>query len=403
MKHLEHVQRLRLLLTVSGLLLLLPAAGSSSGVVLEEFKMPPCLDLMTVPVSLRGETYEFLLDTGASGCLFDGSLAPLLGEPVGRAYAQTPAGVEAVPLYRTPEASVGDLALDPDDLVACFDLSELVQLTGMQINGIIGMSFIERFGLELDFDAGFVRFLDSPVVPDSMIGAEVELDLQPDSPPGYTATLLDTVKWSFIFDTGCTSPGSIDHEAFSRLDDIGLLHSVGFARRRALHKSYTANLFVLDSLAIGQFDHRDLFLTQSESSVLGLPVLAQYNATFDFPERRLWLRASDRHRALAPSDISGLGVMKLAGEPVVAALDPQGPAAALGLEQGDVLVSVGGALVTDLSVACISDVFAQAMGDTIELVVSRFGDQFTEILDLRWTKRSRDRGETKTRTKQPPD
>ena len=141
-------------------LMSLPATCvARGGAVLEEFRMAPCLDMITVPVTCSGRTFEFLLDTGASICLVDKSLAHLLGEPIGRTYAQTPTGVEAVELYLPLQATVGALPLDPDEPVACVDLSGIGQITGRDVRGIIGMSFMRRFALQLHFDSGLVRFL----------------------------------------------------------------------------------------------------------------------------------------------------------------------------------------------------------------------------------------------------
>lgn len=370
-------------------LLSLPAAcAARGGAVIDEFEMAPCLDMITVPVTCSGEVFEFLLDTGASSCLVDKSLAHLLGEPVGRAYAQTPTGVEAIELYLPLQASVGELALNPDEPMACVDLSGFEHATGRDIRGVIGMSFMRRFGLQLDFDDGIVRFIESPLSDDSMLGQELELELEPKATPKLTATIIDTAEWTFTLDTGCGPTGSVNHRTCEALLALEVLHPIGLTRGGALMRDFTASAAVLDSLVLGPFTHRGLMLSRTESSVVGIPFLAQYNITFGFPERRVWFRPSERYGVAPGLNLSGLSLMSLGGQCVVADMHSGGPASEIGLEQGDVLVSVGGVPVGGLSLACIDAALCEAMGDTIEIVASRNGSEHSGVLDLRWVERS---------------
>lgn len=354
------------------------------GAVLEEFRIPACGGLITVPVTCSGESFQFLLDTGAGRCLVDKSLAALLGESVGRTYAQTPGGVEAIELYLPLRARVGKLRLDPDEPVACVDLSSLERATGEPIRGIIGMSFMRRYGLQLDFDEGAVRFLETPLPPDGDYGYELELGLEPYGAPELTTPVVDTTEWTFIVDTGCQFTGSMDHRMCERLLAAGVLHPVGLTRGAALVRDFTASLAALDSLALGPFTHRNLMLSRTESSVLGIPFLRQYKATFDFPERRVWLEPSSRHAAPPCFDFSGLGLAMLGGECVVTGTTPGRAASLAGLEQGDVLVSVGATSVYDGSLACVREDLCTSMGDTLLVVASRQGEEFSTVLDLRW-------------------
>lgn len=346
--------------------------------------MAPCLGMITVPVICSGETFEFLLDTGASSCLVDKSLAHLLGEPVGRVYAQTPTGVEALELYLPLQASVGELALSPNEPMVCVDLSWLERTTGEAVRGIIGMSFIRRFGLQLDFDNGVVRFIESPLPDEGTFGQELELKLEPESTPELTVAIIDTTEWTFTVDTGCGPTGSMDHRTCEHLTALEVLHPIGLTRGGALMRGFTARMAVLDSLTLGPFTHWNLMLSRTESSVVGIPFLAQYNITFDFPERRVWFRPSKRHGIPPGFNLSGLGLMSLGGECVVAGTRPGGPASAIGLEQGDVLVSLGGVPAGDVSLACIDAALCDAMGDTVEIVASRHGSEHSGVLDLRW-------------------
>jgi hypothetical protein len=166
---------------------------------------------------------------------------------------------------------------------------------------------------------------------------------------------------------------------------LDLLHAVGLVSGSALMRDFTASLVVLDSLSVGPFNHKDLMLSRTESSVLGMPFLAQYKITFDFPERRVWFDPSERHGHSPGFDLSGLWLMSSGGECVVGGTRRGGPAYALGLEQGDIITSVGGESTAGQSPACIEAALRAAAGDSLQIGVSRLGNEFGAVLDLRWT------------------
>ena len=188
-------------------LLLSGCAGSGDSVV-AEFDLDVCADAIYVPVSCRGEYYLFLLDTGASLCVFDRSMQEQLGYPIGHTYAMTHSGEEAIELFRAPPLTIGGRRLESDEPVICADLFRFQTVLDKHISRIVGMSFLEDYALQLDVDGGKVRLLESPA-PDT--GRRVEalrLDLEPHGCPELTVDVGDTTEWVIGLDTGCGGFGA---------------------------------------------------------------------------------------------------------------------------------------------------------------------------------------------------
>ena len=116
---------------------------------------------LLVSVVWNGEPLAFLLDTGATRTGFDSSLKSRLGEPVGRTTLQTSAGLVETEEFACPDVTVGGLPLDGIETVFCTDLQRLRYASGEDIRGVLGVDFLRRFTVTIDFDQGLVQLCES--------------------------------------------------------------------------------------------------------------------------------------------------------------------------------------------------------------------------------------------------
>ncbi len=345
--------------------------------------MLPCLDALLVPVTVAGETYMFLLDTGASLCAFDKSLGPLLGEPVGREYVQTASGVEAIDIYFPDQVFVGGIALSRDEPATCHDLSGLARVTGHDIRGLLGMTFMVDRALQLDFEEQKIRFLSSPVRADDDLGQAIRIDMEPGVwIPTMSVTVADTIQWEVKLDTGCSGFGVMERETYDQLLDLGSMAPFGVGGAVSSHRTYREERGVLDSLSFGSSVHRGPVLGRGEASVLGVPFIARYEVILDFPERVGYFRETGAVAFPDHLDYSGLVLMKLGNELVVRWASVGGPAHTAGLQQGDVILTLGGRDAADLSLACAEEEIQRALGGKLPVAVFREGKELELMLDL---------------------
>ena len=112
----------------------------------------------------NGEQLPFLVDTGTSITLFDKSLAPQLGRKIGDASMGNPEhwGQHIKSdVYLTRNLYLGNVLLKTSgNKTTTVDLSKLSLETGYPIKGILGMNTLKHYCIQLDFDAGKIRFLD---------------------------------------------------------------------------------------------------------------------------------------------------------------------------------------------------------------------------------------------------
>ena len=117
--------------------------------------------------SIRCQSLQFLLDSGASHSVLDHRTAIGLGLPMGSAVAVRGVGSTATGYAPIPwQARLGDVALTNHFLV--LDLSSLSKTCGRQVDGLIGADFFRNRIVEIDYGSRELRLLDeSPPHDDS--------------------------------------------------------------------------------------------------------------------------------------------------------------------------------------------------------------------------------------------
>lgn len=118
---------------------------------------------LIVPVHLNGEgPFDFVLDTGATLTCVDQALAERLELPERRGQIGMGAGVEGtgrVRLVGIDSLRVGDTRAH--DLGACtLDLAH-IEMIGVEVDGLLGLNFLQEFRVTLDFQRNVVT-LEEP-------------------------------------------------------------------------------------------------------------------------------------------------------------------------------------------------------------------------------------------------
>ena len=110
-------------------------------------------------LTLGDETVHLVVDTGATITLVDARFRHHLGPIVGRSQATTADSVRSVSLYQGERGRIGDLDLN-EPIIACVDLGP--DLRGEGVDGLLGMSFLSRYCVDFDWEAGKARISGKP-------------------------------------------------------------------------------------------------------------------------------------------------------------------------------------------------------------------------------------------------
>jgi hypothetical protein len=305
-----------------------------------------------VPVTIRGKTYPFVLDTGSSKTVYDKSLRPLLGAPQGQVKVQTPGGEISLEQFAAPEAFFGKLPLPRDTSVVLCDLRPHRELTGEDWRGILGMDFLKSHVIAIDFDQGTVSFrrhLGDPL----MLGQSLLMSAHDNIPYLLLDVVGDGQLHPFKIDTGHVGSiaGDIARDLFRALLKAGKVREFapgGFAYHAS--GKYYAPEARLTAFSVGPFNHRNLLFSSAPSdSRLGLTYWSRYAVTFDFPGSMLYLKPGAGFNRRDEHDRSGLQFVRRNGATVITEVGTDSPAARAGIKPRDILLSVAGTPVDQRS------------------------------------------------------
>lgn len=230
-------------------------------------------------VTLRlenGRTLPFNVDTGAPITLLDTSLEPELGKRL----ATMPVGMvghrkKASGRYAAPTFYLGDVPLTTGSNVFTYPFK--------QPGGILGMDCLKHYCIQLDFQAGEMRFLDSDGLDKSKLGKSFPMMLVRTGPKGESVMpiIQHTGLWgaetNLLIDTGCRIDGLTQSSAMCRLAWAWFLSLFGTGR--------------LHSCVWDAEPYRNIKLVPvGQANVLGLRFLARHLVTLDFPNQTLYLK-----------------------------------------------------------------------------------------------------------------
>lgn len=338
--------------------------------VLAEFKIEGGAKPIFLPVTFDGKEYQFILDTGATTTVFDVSLKDKLGRrflwPVkGKAAGGKTIKVE---LFRIPQAYLGPLSLKDCGLIAVIDLELLSSTLGRKIHGLIGMDFLKKHIVQIDFDERLISFHKSTsdggifsflrpqknVHPDW--GEKVPIKYKLFSSLPYINSNVDGNKVSFLIDTGAfgwskkgsvTLSGNLESRIFEKV------RSETFSGTKKSMITTVAGKVISDSrkftvigrFAIGSFEYKDFIFEESYESILGIPFLCRHLVTFDFPNHKMYLKK--RMGFDRPSDtkveLKGLdfAMHRKYNNIFVSSINPNGLAYRKGIRQDDIMLKIG--------------------------------------------------------------
>jgi hypothetical protein len=360
---------------VPAALLLAPAGpvhhayAGGAGNVLAEFDVAKGGDLILLPVRLKGKTYHFAMDTGASVTAYDRSLKPLLGQPISTARGETNSKLIDVQLFAPPDAKIGDLPVRGPLPVTVLDLRALREASGLDVYGVIGMDFLQRYVIRIDFDRGKVAFLRAG---QADAGRAVPMPFKRGT--YWVEVQLGGVagpQW-FMVDTGDHNSLGLTKDLLGHLVRAGKA-SWGAQRLRAdaagEHQERDARLA---PLTVGGFEHHRLTANAvTGNNVLGLGYLSRYVVTFDFPGGRLYLKKGGTFDQPEPCDRTGLTLRRIAGKATVYAVAKGSPAESAGIRPKDLLDEVEGKGLDRWSFHQLSRLFGDGQKKSINLRVRR--------------------------------
>lgn len=359
-------------------------------------------DALLLPVTIGAQSRTFVLDTGTSGSIFDSSLVPLLGRPLGQITATTPGGPVTSKLFAVPEGVfVENLAFQVGAAVAVHDLRPLRAISGHDLVGAVGMDFLRDRVVEINLDEGTVILSERVPARDSR---PVDLHWTAEGIPSVTAVIASRHRVEFALDTGYCSPyttGSLSPETLARLASVGnAVQLPQFGLGRSLAGTRRARNWRVPSLTIGDVTTSEINFSEGSRDILGLRLFVRMVGAFDFQADKLYARPTRRANEPDSPNVSGLHIVREGQAAVVRSVDHGAPGEIAGIKPGDILLRV-----RDIDVT-ISRIYAvraslSGYGGPFQVIIERDRRKLAVELNLNSGGSKEEEAETKKRKLTP--
>lgn len=326
-------------------------------VTIDEFRVGANGEPIVLPVTIGDKTFRLLLDTGAVTSILDDSLRPLLELATD---AKTPDAPEPAPtLYRPPPMRVGRVNFGRPEVAVYPGLRDGFATAGVDMDGFLGMNALRDYILHIDFDSGVLRFLSAV---DRGFGTAVPLHAKRGT---FHATAnIAGEDASFLIDTGALSfdTGSLQKPLFDRLLQAGRIRLFTGRDDRAWRLGGVVAIRVAecDGITLGPFRHDHLIVDDTKTdNKLGIGYLQRFAIVFDFPDSTMYIRPSKAYNRRDAQLLGGFDLIRLDGKTVLVGIEPNGEAAAAGLEEFDQLEFVDGIAAKSKSVYSLIRLFTE--------------------------------------------
>jgi predicted aspartyl protease len=340
--------------------------------VLAEF--PLGKGAILVPVQIGGKDYQFFVDTGMSSCVFDSIFAGQMKPVVSSVDMTTTGSSIKVDLFEPPDASLAGINLKESGAAVVMDTTLMKYKVGHDIRGFIGMSFLRRYVLQLDFEAKKGRLLESDGRRHPEWGEDVALGTLR-GVPVVMARLGEDLSDTFTVDTGFREGVAVNTEDF---DEIVRKRKLPTTEYQAVTASGTVagRMARFAQVSVGSVTARDVIAEDGHDTLLGMSWLRRYRVTFDFPARRMYLAPRPGAAPADEAPMSGLHVMRMPAGDTVKGVDKGSPAAEAGVQAEDVILTVGGKAAKEVDFDDLYDLLRRD-GQRITLTLRRGTEEKT--------------------------
>ncbi len=345
--------------------------------VLAEFTIAPEPDLILLPVKFKEKEYWFLLDTGSTHTSFDISFKQKLGPATKTVEGITAGEPIMAELFDAPEAFLGPFDIRDCGEVSCMDFRGLSMVLGKRVDGIIGMNFLKKYIVQIDFDTETLLFLQSKKGVNSRWGENYVINDDLFGCPQITGRITDGINVSFFIDTGANVTGDLESEIFS-----DVVKNKGSKTSKTFVQTVTGtqqNREVrIDNLSIGQLEYQAPIFGDGNESRLGLSFLSRHIVTFDFPNSKIYFKKGKEFDKIDETDMSGLHILRTLDKTIVYAVDEDSPAQKAGIKANDIILKFGNKGANEYDIWNIRRILRSGDKRCIMMTTKR-GDNVKEI------------------------
>jgi len=333
---------------------------------------------LVVPVRFGPRTYDFILDTGCTGTIFDVAFQPELGQAKRPLKAATAGKPIVMQVFAAPHAFIGPFDLAECNEVVCTNFKALAPNLGREVHGVLGMDFLKKHVIQIDFDEGRMAFLDDQAHDRRVWGQEFLITYNRMKAPQMKVSVEGQPERDFVLDTGSDTSGAMATDSFRLAVAQGGLKPVDTSMNTVTGVVKSRQVRT-GRVTLGQFEYRGLIFTEGNSDRLGLGLLSRHVVTFDFSHDRLYLKKGKNFDKRDEAGMCGVSLTRPEGRTVVSAVYKGEPAAKAGIKVADVLLKLQGRDASTYQMWEIRDLLRSGPGKEITVTIQR-GDEIKDVV-----------------------
>ena len=331
--------------------------------------------------------------------LFDADRGNILAPRAMVALGVTPQGdfgtagvgddLQKIGIARIDRIDLGGVGID-GMLFTAIDVSPfLARIEGVDdVAGVVGYELLKRFPIRLDFQRSRATFYDPSRF--TYAGGGVGLPLAFWEHVALVEGSLDGFKGVFAIDT--SNRGSLAVNA-PFVEENGLIKRFGATQTFVsdagadgyVHSLVArANSFKLGAVAVD----RPVVALATQGTTTGIAgsvgygILRQFNITFDYANRMLYLEKNSNHGQPDVFDRSGMWLERGASGFEIVELMKDGPAAKAGLAPGNVIVAIDGKAWSAVPLATARQDLKAAPGTKVKLKLASGQERVITLRDI---------------------
>lgn len=251
-------------------------------------------------------------------------------------------GTESLELYQPPNLQIGPINLRNLSFVAKVDLSQLSEYFGKPIFGVLGVSAMKKFVVQIDFDAKRLRFLKPDFDAHREWGRAMGFEAMAGVPE--IIVRLSNGEFPFLLDTGGSREILMPTDGFDKM--VASLHAktVPGSIRTLIGETDSRSMRCSSDLVVLGWHYHDLIIseTKSKTASFGLPFLSRHMVTFDFPHFIFYMKPGRGFSRRDEFQVDGPVVLWKKSMVVFSDLDEYGALYRAGVRDGDILLGMNG-------------------------------------------------------------
>ncbi len=339
-------------------------------------------NLVVIPIEINGEITKFILDTGmpAMGGLITNSKkaaklnlnyigeAQIGGAGGGFSKAKVAAGINF---------NIGNIEFYNQTLVV---LPESKNLSYFETDGVIGNEILTRFIVDINYDNQTIRLAEPSNYKPIKDAEEIKISFESVYPFVKSSAILDngtTVPLNLVLDLGASHALSllISSQKSIVLPDKNIKVSTGRGINTEVFgymgriKNFKIGSYSFDN-PIVSFNDQKLVQFEKEGN-LGSGILKRFNITFDYPNKRFFIKPNKSYSLPFEFNMAGIQISKVNNE--ILKIDrvlPYSTGLEAGLLQEDIILRINKVNATEITKGELKKIFEKE-NELVELEIKR--------------------------------